>query len=147
MSRYFEDIEVGEVEEFGSYRVNREEMVQFARQYDPQPFHLDEQRAKQSIYGGLIASGWHTAAITMRLLVDHYLDPRTSRGALGVDELRWWNPVRPGDELRLRTEVVDKQPWKKGLGRVDGKTVVLNQRDDEVMSLVGLMLFARREAS
>lgn len=147
MARYYEDVELGEQEEFGSYRIHREEIVQFARQYDPQPFHLDEQRAKKSMYGGLIASGWHTTAIMMRMLVDHFLDPVTSRGALGVDELRWWSPVRPGDVLRLRTEVVDKQPWKQGLGRVDGHTTMLNQEDEQVMSLVGLMLFARRDGS
>lgn len=103
--RYFEDFLVGSVREFGSYRVTEEEIIGFARRYDPQYFHVDPEAAAQSPFGGLIASGWHTAAMMMRLLVDNVLSSAAALGSPGVDEVRWIRPVRPGDELSLRVTV------------------------------------------
>ncbi|MEI8183847.1 MAG: MaoC family dehydratase, partial [Desulfomonile sp.] len=100
--RYFEDYVPGSVHEFGSIAVEEAEMINFARRFDPQPFHIDPEAAKQSIFGGLIASGWHTASLAMRLLVDHYISHVASLGSPGVDELRWLKPVRPGDTLSVR---------------------------------------------
>jgi len=141
---YFEDLTEGETATAGSREVTAEEIVAFAEQYDPQPFHVDEDAAAQSPFGGLVASGWHTAALTMRLLVGGILSETASRGALGVDELRWHQPVRPGDELTVETEIETKEPWsdEAGLARVRTETQV----DDELaMSMVGLVLFERRE--
>ncbi|QSG09728.1 MaoC family dehydratase [Halapricum desulfuricans] len=144
MPIYFEDISVGETETFGSYTVSRDEIVEFARQYDPQPFHVDGEAAAESPFGGLVASGWHTAAMTMRVLVDGFLERAATRGALGVDELRWYDPVRPGDTLSARTEVVATEPWSDAYGKVDVR--VETHVDGEVVcSMVGLILFARRE--
>jgi acyl dehydratase len=141
---YFEDLSEGETVTAGSRTVTAEEIVAFAEQYDPQPFHLDEEAAAQSPFGGLVASGWHTAALTMRLLVDGILSETASQGALGVDELRWHRPVRPGDELAVETEIESKEPWsdEAGLARVRIETSV---DDDLAMSMVGLVLFGRRE--
>ncbi|QSG06812.1 MaoC family dehydratase [Halapricum desulfuricans] len=144
MPIYFEDITVGETETFGSYTVSREEILEFARQYDPQPFHVDGEAAAESQFGGLVASGWHTAAMTMRVLVDGFLERAATRGALGVDELRWYDPVRPGDTLSARTEVVATEPWSDDYGKADVR--VETHVDGEVVcSMVGLILFARRE--
>jgi acyl dehydratase len=141
---YFEDLSEGETVTAGSRTVTAEEIVAFAEQYDPQPFHLDEEAAAQSPFGGLVASGWHTAALTMRLLVEGVLSETASQGALGVDELRWHRPVRPGDELSVETEIESKEPWsdEAGLARVRIETSV---DDDLAMSMVGLVLFGRRE--
>jgi acyl dehydratase len=108
--RTFDDYEVGEVFEFGHIDVTAEEIVDFARRYDPQPFHLDAEAAKASIFGGLIASGWHTAAMAMRLYVDHMLPPGSALGSPGVDELRFVAPVRPGARLALRVTVTEVTP-------------------------------------
>lgn len=110
MTRYFEDVAVGETERFGSYEVTRDEIVAFAERWDPQPFHMDEEAAQDSMFGGLVASGWHTACICMRLVVDEFLEDAASMGSPGVDELRWLEPVRPGDVLSARVEVLDKRP-------------------------------------
>src|SRR5262245_65071425 len=100
--RYFEDYVAGATHEFGSILVEEAEVVSFAKRFDPQPFHIDPEAASQSIFGGLIASGWHSASLMMRLIVDHYLAHASSLGSPGVDELRWLKPVRPGDELSIR---------------------------------------------
>ena len=105
--RYFDDYRKGEVVEVGDYLVTREEIIDFAGRYDPQPFHLDEAAARESIYGGLIASGWMTCGVLMRMLVDNFVSPVSSMGSPGIDELRWLKPVRPGDRLRARVTVVD----------------------------------------
>ena len=107
--RYFEDYGKGEVFESGDYLITREEVIDFAGRYDPQPFHLDEEAARQSIFGGLIASGWMTCGVLMRMLVDDFISPVSSMGSPGVDELRWLKPVRPGDRLRARVTVVDSR--------------------------------------
>jgi acyl dehydratase len=146
MPTYFEDLRVGDTESFGSYTVTREEIVEFASQYDPQPFHVDPDAAAESPFGGLVASGWHTSAMTMRLLVDGYLDDAATRGALGVDELRWLEPVQPGDTLTARTEIVDKESWSDDYGKVDVRIETLVE-DEVVCSMVGLVLFARLDST
>jgi acyl dehydratase len=146
-AEYYEDISVGDTDEFGSYDVEKEDIVSFAEQYDPQPFHIDENAAEQSMFGGLIASGWHTAAMTMRMVVDNTLRDSSAEGAIGIDELRWEQPVQPGDTLSVRTEVLEKEPWNDDLGLVHSNTTVYNQNDIEVMSMIGLTLYRMREGS
>lgn len=141
---YFEDVEIGETRTFGERDVTRAEILEFAERYDPQPFHTDESAASDSLFGGLIASGWHTAAMTMELLVTNVFPDSAATGAVGVDELRWPNPVRPGDVLSVRTEVVDTEPWNEELGLVRRRTTTL-AGETEVMSMVGLVLYERRE--
>ncbi|MFB6222555.1 MAG: MaoC family dehydratase [Haloarcula sp.] len=106
--KFYEDITVGDQREFGEFEITKAEIIDFAEKYDPQPFHLDEEAAADSMFGGLVASGWQTAAICMRLTVENITDVATL-GGLGVDNLRWHAPLRPGDTVRLRTEVVDKR--------------------------------------
>ena len=142
---HFEDVTVGETHEFGSRDVTREEIVGFADRYDPQPFHTDRAAAEDSMFGGLIASGWHTAAMTMELLVTNVFEGSGATGAVGVDELRWANPVRPGDTLSVRTEVLDTEPWSDRLGLVRSETTTENQDGEEVMSMIGLVLYERRD--
>ncbi len=102
--RYFEDYLPGSVHEFGSVTVQKNEIIEFARRFDPQRFHMDPEKAKQSAFGGLIASGWHTASLCMRLLVDHYVSRVASLGSPGVDELRWRKPFRPAPVTHFRSE-------------------------------------------
>ncbi|WP_254536911.1 MaoC family dehydratase [Halomarina litorea] len=137
----YEDVTVGETRSFGEYEVTREEILRFAGQYDPQPFHVDEEAAESSMFGGLVASGWHTAAMTMRMLVDGELNESGALGAVGVDELRWPNPVRPGDTLSIETEVLEKEPFREGIGLVHSRTVTTNDDGETVMSMVGRVLF------
>ncbi|MFB6311148.1 MAG: MaoC family dehydratase [Salinirussus sp.] len=146
---YFEDITVGEVHEYGSYEVTETEIVEFAQQYDPQPFHVDPAAAADSPFGGLIASGWHTASMCMRLYADNVLADRAGVGARGIDELRWRVPVRPGDELRIRTEVTDKQAddRRPDRGDIRGKLEGLNGDDDVVISWRSREMVARRSNS
>ncbi|MDS0221266.1 MaoC family dehydratase [Haloarcula sp. S1AR25-5A] len=106
--KFYEDITVGDQREFGEFQITKDEITEFARKYDPQPFHLDEEAAKESMFGELVASGWQTAAICMRLTVENITDVATL-GGLGVDNLRWHEPLRPGDTLHVRTEVLDKR--------------------------------------
>jgi acyl dehydratase len=143
-TEYYEDLSVGDRHEFGSYMVEKEDIVSFAEQYDPQPFHVDEDAAERSMFGGLIASGWHTAAMTMRMVVDNALRDSNATGAIGVDELRWKQPVRPGDTLSVNTEVLEKEPWNDDLGLVHSRMTVCNQDDTEVMSMIGLTLYQMR---
>jgi acyl dehydratase len=144
MDEYYEDLTVGDAYEFGSYRMTREEIVEFARQYDPQPFHTDEEAARASIFGGLVASGWHTGSVTMRLLVDNYLQESGALGSPGLESLRWTDPVRPGDELSVRTEVAGREPWDgdRGVGRMEVTTVAGDERP--VMTMTALVLYPRR---
>jgi acyl dehydratase len=141
---YFEDLTVGETAEFGTYEVTADEMTSFAEEYDPQPFHTDPDAAAESPFGGLVASGWHTASMTMRLLVDNHLSEGAARGALGVDDLRWRRPVRPGDELAVRTEIVDKADWDDENGLVS-VGITTEADGEEVLTMVGLVLYERRE--
>lgn len=130
-------------------RVDAERVKSFAAEFDPQPFHLDEQAASGSIFAGLAASGWHTAALTMSLLVRSDLRPAGGIVGAGFDELRWPRPVRPGDELRIECEVLEvrasqKQPMQ---GLVKLRTTTLNQRDEAVQVMAGYIFVARRAAS
>jgi len=146
MPLYFEDFPVGDVRESAPRLVTREEMLAFASEYDPQPFHLDEGAAKGTIYGGLIASGWLTVAIMMRLLWDTLLKDAVSLGSPGADEVRWLKPVRPGDTLRARFTVVEAIPSrsKPDRGVLRTFTEILNQHGEIVMTLRGLGMFGRR---
>ena len=145
---YFEDLPAGDVRESPPRTITREEMLAFARQYDPQPFHLDEDAARTTIYGGLIASGWLTVAVMMRLLWDTLLKDAVSLGSPGADEVRWLKPVRPGDTLRARFMVVEAVPSrsKPDRGVVKTLTEVRNQHGEVVMTMRGLGLFGRRGA-
>lgn len=142
---YFEDIEEGQIREFGSYEVAEDEILTFAEQYDPQPFHTDPEAAARSMFGGLIASGWHTAAMTMRMIVEHLFAETAATGSKGIDELRWPNPVRPGDTLQVEHEVLEKESRDDGLGLVRGRTTTRNQDGEVVLSMVGNVLYERRE--
>ena len=143
---YLDDFTEGEVREFGRYAVTAEEIVDFARRYDPQPFHVDEAAAKASIYGGLIGSGWMTCAIAMRMVCDNYLLRAASMGSPGVDQIRWKQPVRPGDVLRMRLTVREVRPSqsKPDRGIVRAGWEVINQRDEVVMTSEGMGLYQRR---
>lgn len=135
--RYFEDYPVGEIASFGEHAITEEEVLSFARRYDPQPFHIDGAAAQDSIYGGLIASGWMTASVAMRMMVDHYISPLASMGSPGIDELRWIKPVRPGDRLRMRVTVMDtrRSQSRPDRGMVQFLQEVQNQNDETVMTL------------
>ncbi|HLY89571.1 MAG TPA: MaoC family dehydratase [Acetobacteraceae bacterium] len=134
--RYFEDYTVGLVDEFGEVEVTAEEIVGFARRYDPQAMHTDAEASARGPFGGLIASGWHTAAMVMRLFVEHYLSRVATLPAPGIDELRWVLPVRPGDRLRVRVTVTEarRSRSKPDRGIVRSLVEVLNQRDEVVMT-------------
>jgi acyl dehydratase len=114
--RYFDDYLPGATYDCGSVSVSEDEIISFARQFDPQPFHVDPAAAARGPFGGLIASGWHTAALVMRQLVDHYLPEEASLGSPGLDEMRWPDPVRPGDTLRVRASVIEA---RRSLSRPD----------------------------
>ncbi|HEY7037921.1 MAG TPA: MaoC family dehydratase [Methylomirabilota bacterium] len=143
--KYFEDVQVGETMRFGRYEVTREEILEYARQFDPQPFHLDDEAARQSIYGGLIASGWHTGAMFIRMICDGMAPGHATSGAKGFDDLRWIKPVRPGDVLSVESEVREKiQGRRPDVGTVKLESRISNQRGEMVMSLVSLVLYRRR---
>jgi len=143
---YFEDIEIGEVHRFGRYEVTREEIVEYAGQFDPQPFHLDEDAAKQSMFGGLVASGWHTGAMLMRMICDHAIPGAATTGALGFDDLKWLKPVRPGDVLSVETRITEKieSRSRRDVGVVKIESRVLGQHGHAVMTLTSLVLYRRR---
>jgi acyl dehydratase len=145
--RYFEDVRVGEKASLGTHTVTEEEILAFARRYDPQPFHIDAEAAKRSIFGGLIASGWHTCAIMMKMTVEADRKSRAvTTGSPGVDSCRWLKPVRPGDTLAGRTEVLETWPSRsKPIGFVRSRVEMLNQRGEIVLSLVGIAMYCRRE--
>ena len=138
--RYFEDYVDGAVHDFGSIAVKKSEVVDFAKRFDPQPFHMNPELAKHSIYGGLIASGWHSASLMMRLFVEHYLSHVASLGSPGVDELRWLKPVRPGDVLSLRVTVSEtsRSRSKPDRGIVHSYVETLNQNGEIVMTMKAL---------
>jgi acyl dehydratase len=146
VARYFEDFHAGEVIDVGSVTVTEAEIIAFARQYDPQPMHIDPSAAATTMYGGLIASGWHTVSLFMRLVVDAVIASSSSLGSPGVEELRWPLPVRPGDTLwgsmhMLETRVSKSRP-EMGLVRWRGE--VRNQQDQLVLSVIGTNFFSRR---
>ena len=135
--RWFEDYVPGTVHDLGSVVVDEQEVVAFARQFDPQPFHLDQERAEKSVFGGLVASGWHTACMVMRLMVDHYLSEVSSEGSPGIDELRWLRPVRPGDQLLVSITILDarRSRSRPERGVVRSQIETLNQDGQVVMHL------------
>ena len=144
---YLDDIEVGATRSFGRYEVTREEVLEFARKYDPQPFHLSDEGAAETHFGRLAASGWHTCAMTMAMFVEEMkAHPQASLGAAGVDELRWLRPVYPGDVLRATSEVLEVRPSqsKPHMGSVRNRMTTYNQRDEPVLSFVALALMRRR---
>jgi len=143
--RYFEDLKAGDRFKSGTYKVTEEQIVSFAREFDPQPFHLDPAVARQPMFKGLIASGWHTAAITMRLFVQTLNFAEGAIG-LGVDELRWPNAVRPGDVLQVETEIVDlrESRSKPSHGIVRIRNVTTNQRGEVVQTMFASALVLRR---
>lgn len=145
--RYFEDYIAGSVHEYGSIAVEQEEIISFAERFDPQVFHTDPEGAKNTIFEGLIASGWHTCGLMMRLFVDHFLPKVASLGSPGVDELRWNKPVRPGDELSIRVNVLEtkRSRSKPDRGIVHSFIEVMNQDRDVVMSMKAVNLFLCRQ--
>jgi acyl dehydratase len=145
--RYFEDYLPGAVHEFGSVTIEEAEIIEFARRFDPQPFHIDPEAARRSSFGGLIASGWHTASLTMRLLVDSYVSKVASLGSPGVDEVRWRRPVRPGDTLSIRVTVLEAKlsRSKPGQGTTRSYVEVLNQNREVVMTWKGIGLVRCRK--
>lgn len=143
---YWEDFKVGEKIRLGSKRVTRDEIIEFATRYDPQPFHVDEAAARDSIYGGLIASGWHTGAMAMRMMCDAYLLEAASMGSPGLDSLKWVKPVRPEDRITTYRTTLESRASRSRpeMGIVKFFWEVLNQNDELVMSMEGYGLFARR---
>jgi acyl dehydratase len=144
---YWEDFAAGTVREFGGRTVSREEIVEFARQFDPQPFHLDDEAARKSLFGGLCASGWHTAALTMRMMCDAYLNRSASLGSPGIENLRWTRPVYPGDTLRVRMTVLQARPMasKPDVGLMLSRWEVFNQHDEPVLTMEGWGMMRRRD--
>lgn len=144
--RYLEDFAVGQTFGSGRLRLDKEQTKAFAGEFDPQPFHLDEEAARGTIFRGLAASGWHTAAATMRLLVEGELKPAGGIIGLGIDEFRWPRPVRPGDELRIESEVLEVRPSKSRpeQGLIKVRTTTLNQDGEAVQVQVATLLVLRR---
>jgi acyl dehydratase len=147
--RWFEDYEPGAVHAFGAIRVDEDEVLDFGRRFDPQPFHTSHETARETEYGGLIASGWHTAALMMRLYADHYLSRVATLVSPGVDELRWLLPVRPGDELSIRVAVLEARPSRSrpDRGIVRSRVEVLNQRRETVMTVTASNFMLRRPSA
>jgi acyl dehydratase len=135
------DVPVGETIAFGSYEVTGEEIQTFAEQYDPQPFHVDEEAAAASPFGGIIASGWHTAAMTERMLVEHVLNESGAMGSPGVNDLRWRRPVRPGDVLTVELTFDETEDWDDDRGLVRATMRTLNDEGEAVMTMEVLVLF------
>jgi acyl dehydratase len=146
--RYFEDYIPGSVFEYGEIRVEESEILEFARRFDPQDMHVDPEKAARGRFGGLVASGWHTAAMMMRLLAGKFLPKNASLASPGIDELRWLRPVRPGDVLRIRVSVLEatRSRSKPDRGVVRALVEVLNQHGEVAMSLKPMTIIACRSA-
>ncbi len=144
--RYWEDYEVGQKFPLGSTSFSEQEIVDFARQFDPQTFHIDRDAAARSMFGGIIASGWHVASKMMRLFVDNYVDHRTALGSPGLDELRWLKPVRPGDTLTGWVVCAAKVPSRSRpqMGVIHEEWTVANQKGEVVMTTKGINMVKRR---
>ena len=147
--RWFEDYRAGESFEFGQYTVTQEEIIEFSQKYDPQYFHTDPQAAKESLYGGLIASGWMSGAIAMRMMCDHFISQVSGMGSPGVDRLRWILPVRAGDTLHMRVTVTEarRSQSKPDRGVITLSQEMINQHGQVVMSLESKGLHRLRIAS
>ena len=146
---YFEDFSVGRVFDSGTRQLSEQDILGFAREYDPQYFHTDPEAAKQSIFGGLIASGWQTVGVCMRLMCDTYLLETSTLGSPGVDEVRWVKPVYPGDTLRMRATVIAAKPSssKPDRGMATMRWDVFNQKNELVMHMQGMLMMKRRPAA
>jgi acyl dehydratase len=146
-NRYFEDYEAGRVYEFGSVVVTEPEIIDFALRFDPQDMHIDPERARQGRFGGIIASGWHTIGLAMRLYVNHFLSAVASLASPGVDEVRWPNPVRPGDSIHVRITILETIPSrsKRDRGVVRARLEAFNQNAQPVLSLIALSILGRRQ--
>lgn len=145
--KFLEDLRVGDHRRFGAYHVTREEVLAFAGKYDPQPFHLSDEAAAKTYFGKLAASGWHTCAMTMAMLVERGRDePLASLGSPGVDELRWLKPVHPGDTLTVETQIIEVTPSRSRpeLGSFRSNVTVLNQEEEPVMRMISIALIRRR---
>lgn len=144
---YFEDLEVGKETYFGAYPVTRKEVLEFARKYDPQPFHLSDEEAAKTHFGRIAASGWHSCAMTMAVIARYVVeDEQAGLGSPGVDELRWLKPVYPGDTLHVRSTIVEKKPSrsKPEIGSFRSATVVSNQDGVPVLTFTSIVLIRRR---
>jgi len=143
---YWEDFKVGETAEMGTHTFVEEEMIDFARKFDPQPFHIDPAAAKDSYFGGLIASGWHTCAVAMRLLCDNYINRSASLGSPGIENVRWLVPVRAGDTLSYRRVVLEARASRSrpDVGLVKSRTEAVNQKGETVLTFEGWGMFGRR---
>jgi acyl dehydratase len=147
--QYFEDLEIGAETYFGSYDVTRDEVLEFARKYDPQPFHLSDEEAAKTHFGRIAASGWHTCAMTMAVIARHVVKhEQAGLGSPGIDELRWKRPVYPGDTLHVRSIIVDKTPSrsKPEMGSFRSEMTVTNQDDQAVMTFTSIVLIRKRPA-
>lgn len=146
MPTYYGDIEIGDTYSFGDRTISKDEIIEFAEQYDPQTYHVDEEAAEDSLFGELIASGWHTASLCMREFVENVAD-EAWLGARGIDDLRWIKPVTPGDTLSMTVEIVDKRPLEDDptVGHVDTRLTAYNQDDEAVITWIGLGIVARRD--
>ena len=147
---YFEDLEVGAETYFGSYEVTREEVLEFAHKYDPQPFHLSDEEAAKTHFGRLAASGWHTGSMSMAVIARHVVNHRQAGlGSPGIDELRWKKPVYPGDTLHVRGQIIETTPSRSRpeMGSFRTRTTVTNQDEQIVMTFVSIVLIRRRPAS
>ena len=145
--QYLEDLVIGAKHSFGRYQVTRDEVLEFARKYDPQPFHLDDEAAARTHFGRLAASGWHTCAMTMAMIVENITaNEQAGLGSPGVDELRWLKPVFPGDVLRCETEIVEATPSrsKPELGSFRSQVTTYNQHDEPVLRFTSIVLIRRR---
>ena len=145
--KYWEDFKLGERAELGRHTFSEQEIVAFGRQYDPQPFHIDPQKARDSAFGGLIASGWQTCAIGMRLMVDAYISQTVSLGSPGIDNIRWLKPVRPGDTVSYSRVVLESRAstTRKGVGLVKHRWEAVNQRGELVLTMEGWGMFGRKD--
>ena len=146
---YYEDLNVGTKVRYGAYQVTREEVIDFASRYDPQPFHLSDEAAAQTYFGRLSASGWHTGAMVMRMMVDHMHGsrPTASLGSPGIDQLRWVKPVYPGDVLSVENELIDKRrsASRPDMGITKSRTTAYNQNGEVVLTMIGNGLIRTRD--
>ncbi|HTG97747.1 MAG TPA: MaoC family dehydratase [Burkholderiales bacterium] len=145
--KYWEDFQIGERAELGRHTFTEDEIVEFGRRYDPQPFHVDVENARRSAFGGLIASGWQTCAIGMRLMVEGYIRQTVSLGSPGIDNIRWLKPVRPGDTISYSRIVLESRAstTRKGVGLVKHRWEAVNQRGELVLTMEGWGMFGRKD--
>ena len=146
ISVYWEDLQPGQVLDLGSLTATREEIIAFATQFDPQPFHLDDESAKASVFGGLCASGWHTCSLAMRLMVTNFLQTAASLGSPGLENVKWMKPVFPGDTLRLQHRILESRPMRSrpDVGLVRTHWEMFNQHGEQVLHMEGWGMFRRR---